>query len=1286
MRFVWFKNSKRQFGPRERLLAQTIPAVLGFLLIAALSHAQTKINPNTQIAWPAGCQLYNVVTNSCVSAIGAGLPITGGTMTGPIDFSGSGTASTTLSNLGGAPLVSPAFTGTVDLTGAATQFSSSGFTNGHCLTAVVSGLVMTIGDAGAACGTGAGAAWGSITGTLSSQTDLATALGLKAPLASPVFTGTLDASGAAVRLPSSGFTNGHCINALLTGGYMTLADAGAACGTGSGAAWGSITGTLSSQTDLNTALGLKAPLASPALTGTPTTPTASPGTGGTGISSQAYADASAAAAIAGAVIKAPTASQTVSYTDSPAVFLSDDPNLGQTHQGNLVGAPQPQNFYTLNSTLNAIGNMQSGSGNSPSQLRVIPNGDSSALFHNFIIYCGLVSRLGAAGFDMNGSGSLQTSIGIPCGSGGGGMTTNSSTGTITKNNGTTVPYDFTRAPTGIVTNIATSSSVTYGSGGASIYANTFRVYYVKELLDGISSATPGTMTVVITSGASGACPAGCTIFSGSLSNASTIGAVTTTVQAVPDYYTMTVSASGGAIDVFGVGMYNTASNGIINVGGTARPGLSLPDSVSTPTAVVGPWFQAATGAPVQITAWSLSLNVVTFTAANTFVTGQKIMVGGLVTGAFMNGKDGAGNSGSVTVLSSGLSSSQFKANFTHADGSATENGNAFASDDYAVAAFEMKENGTSGGTGGCQQATTAAPTTFHDYSYWLGQYTSQWTTNNPLVDFEFTGSYDILNTGNNCPRVTNDQERQFSQASGYFYFDNYFNETSANMQARGQLDFSVHSNLNENLAHGLQLWNALGLNTVFGANANPVANTGTMTTDLYVGSSDPRSQGSGLCNPAVAGNCQNPLASVFHAYRTNADAQIDVTSLLNVWDYLHSQSYFCVQTASFSAPSGCKFVVGVNNVTAGSTSATAFDFEVNSSGATAKSGVKSTFNSASGGAQFYCNTANVGARCEWDLIVAGTQRWILGSGNGNTDLVFTDSTSNQKILDIPNNTAPYGTVAADATGFISGASTQSAGNVNLIAIVTPTQNTPTTATTGGTIAASTQVCYRITATNANGETLPGAQTCVTTGSGTSTNTATITWLQVRGATGYKVYGRTTGAELFMSTIGAGTTLTFTDTGSITPSGALPGANTTLGGYQLNANTVLPSTLTGFHGTAGTKVQLSDGTGASGNIAKFAADGSATDGGVAVTSIAPLYNTSGTIQASAHMVTGSGTLTAGSLTVTLTGASVFTSSSTYVCSPDDSTGINGIDVVYNSGSSVTFNGTGTDAIRFSCVGN
>jgi len=57
----------------------------------------------------------------------------------------------------------------------------------------------------------------------------------------------------------------------ITDNWTSLGTLGA--GGGGGGTWGSITGTLSDQTDLQDALDLKAPLASPALTGTPTAPT-----------------------------------------------------------------------------------------------------------------------------------------------------------------------------------------------------------------------------------------------------------------------------------------------------------------------------------------------------------------------------------------------------------------------------------------------------------------------------------------------------------------------------------------------------------------------------------------------------------------------------------------------------------------------------------------------------------------------------------------------------------------------------------------------------------------------------------------------------------------------------------------------------------------------------------------------------------------------------------------------------------------------------------------------------
>ena len=64
---------------------------------------------------------------------------------------------------------------------------------------------------------------------------------------------------------------------------------------GGGGTWGSITGTLSAQTDLETALNLLAPKASPALTGTPTAPTQAALDNSTNIATTAYADAAVTA-------------------------------------------------------------------------------------------------------------------------------------------------------------------------------------------------------------------------------------------------------------------------------------------------------------------------------------------------------------------------------------------------------------------------------------------------------------------------------------------------------------------------------------------------------------------------------------------------------------------------------------------------------------------------------------------------------------------------------------------------------------------------------------------------------------------------------------------------------------------------------------------------------------------------------------------------------------------------------------------------------------------------------
>lgn len=63
---------------------------------------------------------------------------------------------------------------------------------------------------------GGGAAWGGITGTLSSQTDLQNALDLKAPLASPTFTGT-------VTIPAGASISGYLTTASASSTYLAKA-------------------------------------------------------------------------------------------------------------------------------------------------------------------------------------------------------------------------------------------------------------------------------------------------------------------------------------------------------------------------------------------------------------------------------------------------------------------------------------------------------------------------------------------------------------------------------------------------------------------------------------------------------------------------------------------------------------------------------------------------------------------------------------------------------------------------------------------------------------------------------------------------------------------------------------------------------------------------------------------------------------------------------------------------------------------------------------------------------
>jgi hypothetical protein len=126
-------------------------------------------------------------------------------------------------------------------------------------------------------------------------------------------------------------------------------------------------------------------------------------------------------------------------------------------------------------------------------------------------------------------------------------------------------------------------------------------------------------------------------------------------------------------------------------------------------------------------------------------------------------------------------------------------------------------------------------------------------------------------------------------------------------------------------------------------------------------------------------------------------------------------------------------------------------------------------------------------------------------------------------------TEPITTPGVTSTGLTS------TRGITSSALLTPVNGT-FTATTGTLNNGS--YCYRVTARNAAGETLPSTETCLTVSGGASSNGVIITWGAVTGAADYVVEGRTTGAEQDMAVVTA-PTVTWTDNGSVTPSGAMP---------------------------------------------------------------------------------------------------------------------------------------------------
>ncbi|MDM1591714.1 gp53-like domain-containing protein [Escherichia coli] len=170
----------------------------------------------------------------------------------------------------------------------------------------------------------------------------------KAPLNSPHLSGTPTVPTASQGTNSTQIANTAFVKAAITalingapGTLDTLKEIAAA-----------INNDPNFSTTINNALALKAPLASPALTGIPTAPTAAQGTNNTQIATTAYVRA----AISALVGSSPEALDTLNEL---AAALGNDPNFAATMTNALAGK-QP-----LDATLTALAGLATGANKLP---------------------------------------------------------------------------------------------------------------------------------------------------------------------------------------------------------------------------------------------------------------------------------------------------------------------------------------------------------------------------------------------------------------------------------------------------------------------------------------------------------------------------------------------------------------------------------------------------------------------------------------------------------------------------------------------------------------------------------------------------------------------------------------------------------------------------------------------------------------------------------------------------------------------------------------------------------
>jgi hypothetical protein len=199
------------------------------------------------------------------------------------------------------------------------------------------------------------------------------------------------------------------------------------------------------------------------------------------------------------------------------------------------------------------------------------------------------------------------------------------------------------------------------------------------------------------------------------------------------------------------------------------------------------------------------------------------------------------------------------------------------------------------------------------------------------------------------------------------------------------------------------------------------------------------------------------------------------------------------------------------------------------------------------GGTVYENGAPVTVAAGTIAMVASTTNYVQRTNQGVVSVNQTGFTQGY---------VPMATVVTNAGAIIQvtdSRPTDRLGGRSVMQVGAPTGVTVTTSGASGSIAASLDCTYQVSAVYPWGESAASAPVSVTTGTG-ATNENTIAWTLPTRATAAKIYGRTAGGELFIATVNAGTD-TYLDTGSVTPAGALPTGTLDLTSAQDNVDTL-----------------------------------------------------------------------------------------------------------------------------------